>query len=292
MNLHCLILVCMLRRVFIISILVTCAGKLFAQDTLVFKAQPQWQGGVSIADKCWFYEETSVHPLSFDEVKKQLFVLYDSSHRQQRFSNRPLIIQWLRFSISNVSATDTIHFFFSPGPHVYLRLYDSTGLLAKSGLYETAIRGIEKGNLPLIIHPQTTKTFWVRTEDRSNMMLPGMAYLNTPYTFMQADAEGRYYSTLLFLLLAIITGSLFFITLFAAYQYYLYKDNVFLWYMAYTSSSVLTGIFLLISGLRPISLTVFFTTSCFRYWFTSYLCYTVCSLAICSNCRSSLKKHG
>lgn len=74
-------------------------------------------------------------------------------------------------------------------------------------------------------------------------MLPGMAYLNTPYTFMQADAEGRYYSTLLFLLLAIITGSLFFITLFAAYQYYLYKDNVFLWYMAYTSSSVLTGIF-------------------------------------------------
>lgn len=119
MNLHCLILVCMLRRVFIISILVTCAGKLFAQDTLVFKAQPQWQGGVSIADKCWFYEETSVHPLSFDEVKKQLFVLYDSSHRQQRFSNRPLIIQWLRFSISNVSATDTIHFSSVPA-HTFI----------------------------------------------------------------------------------------------------------------------------------------------------------------------------
>ena len=243
MKLHCLILVSMPLRISFIVMLIICAVKLFAQDTLVFKAQPQWQGGVSIADKCWFYEETSLHPLSFDEVRKQAFVLYDSIHRQQRFSNRPLIIQWLRFSISNASVTDTIRFFFSPGPHVYMRLYDSSGLLAKSGLYETAIRGIEKGNLPLTINPQTAKTFWVRTEDRSNMILPGMAYLNTPYTFMQADAEGRYYSTLLFLLLAIITGSLFFITLFAAYQYYLYKDKVFLWYMAYTSCSVLTGIF-------------------------------------------------
>jgi sensor histidine kinase YesM len=240
---HCLILVHMLWRVVFIVILVTGAGKLFAQDTIVFNTQPQWLGGLSIADKCWFYEETSLRPLSFDEVQKQAFVPYDSSLRQQRFSNRPLIIQWLRVSISNVSATDTLHLFFSPGPHVYISLYDYSGLLARSGIYETTIRGIEKGNLPLNIHPQTTKTFWIRTEDRSNMILPGMAYLNTPYTLMKSDAEGRYYGNLLFLLLAIVTGSLFFITLFAAYQYYLYKDKVFLWYIAYTSCSVLTGIF-------------------------------------------------
>ncbi len=233
----------MLWRLVFIVMLVTGAGKLFAQDTIVLKAQPLWEGGLNIADKCWFYEETSLQPLSFDEVRKQAFVLYDSSKRRQRFSNRPLIIQWLRVSISNFSATDTLHLFFSPGPHVYIRLYDSTGLLAKSGVYETTIRGIEKGNLPLTIDPQNAKTFWIRTEDRSNMILPGMAYLNTPYTLMKSSAEGRYYGNLLFLLLAVVTGSLFFITLFAAYQYYLYKDKVFLWYIAYTSCSVLTGVF-------------------------------------------------
>ncbi len=233
----------MLWRVLFIIMLISCAGKLVAQDTIVFKAQPQWEGGLSIADKCWFYEETTLYPLSFDEVKKQAFVPYDSGRRRQQFSNRPLIIQWLRISISNASATDTLRLYFSPGPHFYIRLYDAAGLLAKSGVYESTIRGIEKGNLPLIVHPQVIKTFWIRTEDRSDMIMTGMAYLNTPYTLMRSDAEGRYYANLLFLLLAIITGALFFITIFTAYQYFLYKDKIFIWYMAYTSSSVLTGIF-------------------------------------------------
>ncbi len=229
--------------VFFIALLISCAGKLFAQDTIVFAGQPQWEGGMDIAGKCWFYEETASTPLSFDEVKRQVFVPYDSNLRRQRFSNRPFIIQWLRVNISNASVTDTLHLFFSPGPHVYIRLYDAEGLLAKSGVYETATRGIEKGNLPLTINPRAGKIFWIRTEDRGNMILPGMAYLNTAYTLMRSDAEGRYYGSLLFLLLAVITGALFFITLFTAYQFYLYKDRVFLWYIAYTSCSVLTGVF-------------------------------------------------
>lgn len=73
---------------FIISI-GTCA----AQDTLLLNGQPNWKQSLDIADNCFIYQETADKALSFEEAKKQVFVPYKNEWRQQKFSNRPLIIQ-------------------------------------------------------------------------------------------------------------------------------------------------------------------------------------------------------
>ena len=67
--------------------------KCAAQDTLVLNGQPNWKQSLDIADNCFIYQETTNTALSFEEAKKQLFVPYKNEWRQQKFSNRPLIIQ-------------------------------------------------------------------------------------------------------------------------------------------------------------------------------------------------------
>lgn len=232
-----------MQRLLPVIIFFIVAGRLQAQDTIVLNSQPNWNGGLNIAGNTWFYEDFSDVPLEFDEIKNKPFVPYDSSKRKQRFSTRPLIIQWLRFTISNTSATDTLHLYASTGARVLTRLYDSLGLLAKSGIYQTDIIGMLKGNLPLSVKPQSVKTFWIRMQDRSDMIMEGSVYLNTAFTTYRNDSEGRYYDRILFLLLGLVTGGLFFITVFAAFQYYLYREVAFLWYISYTGFAALSGLF-------------------------------------------------
>ncbi len=224
-------------------IVMLCTGvNLFAQDTIVFKSQPQWNTSMDIGSYCLFYEETTDNPLSFEEVQQQVFVPFDirlASHP----TNRPLLIQWYRFSISNKLVTDTIHLSVNTSPHYFIRLYSSDGLIAKSGIYETSVPSLDKSHIQIEIAPSFTKTYWLRTEDRQGHMVPPAISVEPHFTYMNALAAGLKLNRLVFLILALLTGCLLFITVFAAYQYYLYRDKVFLWYIAYTCSAVLTGFF-------------------------------------------------
>ena len=134
----------MQRFMFIAGVLVICMGKLFAQDTIVLKEQPQWNAGMPIFEYCSFYQETNDKPLDFEEISNELFVPYSDSLRQVRSTNRPLMIQWLSFTIKNVSATDTISLNINIGAHYFARLYNKNGLIAKSGIYETSAKGYNK----------------------------------------------------------------------------------------------------------------------------------------------------
>jgi sensor histidine kinase YesM len=233
----------MKRIILILSILLTGLSKSPAQDTLVLDGQPGWKKGIPIFSYCVFYEETGDEPLDLDAVKKQVFVPYADSLRQVHPYNRPLLIQWLRFTITNRSATDTINLRLGTGAHYFTRLYDAAGFIAKSGIYETGVKAYDKGTLPLMIKPGSTGTFWLRTEDRQGLMTPAWVGLETPLSFLDNSLEGALRDKLLLLFLAMLTGCLFFISVFAAYQYFLYKDRAFLWYMAYTISSALVGLF-------------------------------------------------
>lgn len=228
-------------RFFIVAML--CSGvSLFAQDTIVFKSQPPWNTSMDIAGYCFFYEETTDKPLSFGEVQQQLFVPFDKQLASHP-TNRPLLIQWYRFSVSNQSATDTLHLRVNTSAHYFTRLYSPGGLIAKSGIYETSVSSFDKSHIQIEVTPTTTKTFWLRTEDRQGHMVPPAISLEPHFSYMNAIAAGQNQNRLVFLFLALLTGCLLFITLFAAYQYYLYRDKVFLWYIAYTCSAVLTGFF-------------------------------------------------
>jgi 7TM diverse intracellular signalling len=233
----------MQRLMFIAGILVIGMGKLFAQDTILLKEQPQWKSGMPIFEYCSFYEEKSDNPLDFNAIKKQVFVPYTDSLRQFRTSNRPLIIQWLHFSIKNLSATDTILLNLNIGAHYFVRLYDSNGLIAKSGVYETGAAGYDKAALPILLSPNSNNSFWVRTEDRQGQLTPAWVSLETDATFSVLNLSGARRDRLLFLLLAMLTGCLFFIAIFAFYQYLLYKDKAFLWYVAYTTTAAFVGLF-------------------------------------------------
>lgn len=232
-----------IRRLSFFIVVMLCSGvSLFAQDTIVYNAQPKWNEKINIAGYCLFYEETTDKALSFDEVKQQTFLPFDIS-KASHPTNRPLLIQWYRFTISNQSATDTIRLRLITSAHYFSRLYSSAGLIAKSGIYETSVSSFDKSHIQIEIAPSVTKTFWLRTEDRQGHMVPPAISLEPHFTYMNAVTAGQHLNRLVFLVLALLTGCLLFITVFATYQYYLYRDKVFLWYIAYTSSAVLTGFF-------------------------------------------------
>ena len=211
-----------------------------AQDTLVLNGQPNWKQSVDISDNCFIYQETGNKALSFEEAKKQVFVPYRNEWRQQKLSNRPLIIQWKKFTIRNTSDTDTL--LLSLGTvHYFTRLYDEEGLIARSGAYETRdvfrpgkSNTFERGQLPVVVPPKTTTTFWLRTEDRQNQLIPPIIQLSTKFASLAGDVESGFHSRYLFLVLAIMAGCFFFIGIFAVYNYYLYRHVAFAWYICYT----------------------------------------------------------
>ena len=218
-------------------------SKASAQDTIVLNGQPQWQKGMPILDNCFFYDDRNDAPLSFEKILQQQFAFYTDSLRQDKPSMRPLVIQWLRFSIHNSAVTDTIHLWLNPGGHYFMRLYNRNGLLAKSGIYEASVSGFKRASFALSIPPNSSETYWLRTEDRQGKFAPAWMSLETTASFLNNHLESVSNSRLLFLLLSLLTGCLFFITFFAAYHFFLYRDKTFLWYIAYTVSAAFTGLF-------------------------------------------------
>lgn len=230
----------MRQRILFICLSILSAIQATAQDTISLKGQPNWKQSLDIADYCFIYQEVTDKPLSFEEAKRQAFVSNINEWRKQKTGTRPLIIQWKKFTIHNTSNTDTIC--LSIGTvHYFTRLYDDKGLLARGGAYEqndTFKKGKsyshERGQLPVIVPPNTITTYWLRTEDRQNQLIPPIILLSTKLNSMTGEVESAFGARYLFLILASITGCFFFIGIFAVYNYYLYRHGSFLWYICYT----------------------------------------------------------
>ena len=223
-------------------------GKSGAQDTLVLNGQPNWKQSLDIADNCFIYQETAEKSLSFEQAKMQVFVPYKNEWRQQKFGNRPLIIQWKKFTVRNISLTDTVNLSIST-VHYFTRIYTGNELLAKSGAYETRgyhplnnTGGYDRGRLPVIVPPQKTITYWLRTEDRQNQLIPPIIYLETRFTGFAAEVESVFEARYLFLILACMTGCFLFIGIYAAYNYFLYRHASFLWYISYSIAAFFSGL--------------------------------------------------
>ena len=223
-------------------------GKAAAQDTLVLNGQPNWKQSLDIADNCFIYQETTNTALSFEEAKKQIFVPYRNEWRQQKFGNRPLIIQWKKFTVRNTSATDSVNLSIST-VHYFTRLYTGDELIARSGAYETrgfhppgSTAAYDRGRLPVTVPPQSSVTYWLRTEDRQNQLIPPIISLETPFTGMAEEVKSGFSARYLFLILGCMTGCFLFIGIYAAYNYYLYRSVSFLWYISYTIGAFFSGL--------------------------------------------------
>jgi hypothetical protein len=234
---------------FLIALVLLCGSQLSAQDTIVLNGQPNWKKGLEIADYCLFYEETLHKALSLDEVKKQAFIPYSRELRQQKFSNRPLIIQWLRFIVRNTSLHDTLVLHLST-VHYYTRLYAGDELIARSGAYEvnwtkydSKSAAFNRGRLPVIVPPQSSITYWFRREDRQNQLIPPILKLETPLTGMNDEITSVFAARYLFLILAAMTGCFFFIGVYASCHYYLYRNTSFIWYICYAIAAFFSGLY-------------------------------------------------
>lgn len=228
---------------FIISI-----GKCAAQDTLVLNGQPNWSQSLDIADNCFIYQETTNTALSFEEAKEQFFVPYRNEWRKQKFGSKPLIIQWKKFTVRNSSATDTVNLAIV-SIHYFTRLYTADQLIARSGAYETrgfqrpgSTPAYDRGRLPVIVPPLNSITYWLRTEDRQNQLVPPIIYLETKFTGLAGDVENNFSQRYLFLVLACMTGCFLIIGIYAAYNYYLYRHISFMWYICYTIAAFFSGL--------------------------------------------------
>ena len=213
-----------------------------SSDTIVLLEQPDWKPDFPIFSYCSFFEELNDDPLDFNEVVNMPFVPYNDSLRQSRPTDRPTIKQWLRFTVRNQSA-DTLRFRLNVDAHYFVRLYDSEGFVARSGIYETTVAGFDKGYFSVELIPGEIRRLWVRTEDRRGQFAPSWISLETDSNFYKKTLEGVGRDRLLFLLLSLLTGTLIFISAFALWQYYLFRDAAFLWYVAYTTCAALTGFF-------------------------------------------------
>ena len=238
----------MQRMLIFFYFLILGIGKSGAQDTLVLNGQPNWKQSLDIADNCFIYQETAEKSLSFEQAKMQVFVPYKNEWRQQKFGNRPLIIQWKKFTVRNISITDTVTLSIST-VHYFTRIYAGNELLAKSGAYETrgyhplnSTGGYDRGRLPVIVPPQKTITYWLRTEDRQNQLIPPIIYLETRFTGFAAEVESVFEARYLFLILACMTGCFLFIGIYAAYNYFLYRHASFLWYISYSIAAFFSGL--------------------------------------------------
>jgi len=237
----------MQRTVSLFFLLMICMGNIMAQDTIFLHGQPNWKKGPDIADNCLFYEEVADKALSFEDAKKQPFIAYSKELRKQKFSNRPLIIQWLTFIIRNTSATDTIELKIST-VHYFTRLYANNTLLARSGAYESRDKqrimnfAFDRGRLPIIVPPNTSITYWFRTEDRQNQLVPPQMVLETAFSGLSEEVKSVFGARYLFLIMAAMVGCFLFIGIYASYHYYLYRNPSFIWYICYTIASFFSGL--------------------------------------------------
>lgn len=186
-----------------------------AQDTLIFNGQPNWKKSLDFADNCFIFQETGDTAVSFEIIKKQMFVPYRNEWRKQKFTNRPLLIQWKKFTVRNISKTDTVNLSIST-VHYFTRLYTGNDLIARSGAYETqgllrpgSTSAYERGRLPVIVPPLTTTTFWLRTEDRQSQLIEPIIFLETIFTGMAEEVNSGFGARYLFLLLGAMAGCFF-----------------------------------------------------------------------------------
>ncbi|GLU54405.1 sensor histidine kinase [Dyadobacter frigoris] len=233
----------MSRILFLTFLCIFTALGVIAQDTIVFNGQPDLKNTLDIAGRSLFFEEISDHPLTFNEAKKQAFVPYTQELRQWRFSNRPLVIQWHKFTIRNTSGSDTISLRIDAGMHYFTRLYVRDTLAVVAGAFQADVPLINRFGLPILILPLSTETYWVRNVDRKEQVAPPGIFLKTPYLAAHDAAVGANLDRYLFLLLSALLGCLFFISIYATYQYYLYRDGSFVWYISYTIASLITAMY-------------------------------------------------
>lgn len=183
-----------------------------------------------------FYEDKSGDTLSFSAIQKQLFLPF-SQKRNERTTNadHPLIITWLRFRIRNTNPTDTLRLFYDCWQGKFITVYENNRPIAYGGFGRPRHKGVPNTSAVLLrIPPVQQHVYYVQSVSQIMSVLPIVSLLYQPEEAYKRTLENAYLESPLLLVLALIAGSLLFMSLFAFYYYRLNRDKAYLYYGIYT----------------------------------------------------------
>lgn len=229
----------MLKSLFIL-LFVSALADASAQLSLTLNGQPDLKNAFDLSPYTYSYQELSNSPLSFSEIKQKQFLPFKEN--DYRYAKSPRIVQWLKFTLSNESKTDTIHLILNLNAHYLLQLYTGDSLIISRG---TEIKSNEANRfgLPFILAPIETHTYYAKMEERIRYLSPLFVRLETPETYFSWLNSTYFQERWLRFVLPLMAGMLLLISIFGLFQYYLLRDKAFLYYFIYAFAAFLLSFY-------------------------------------------------
>jgi len=190
---------------------------------------------VPLAGYTYAYEDLSGDTLPLVVIQKQPFVPYHYTIEDKaRIFPHPLIIHWLRFRLQNTHPTDTLRCVFNTGVHTNLKIWADGQLVGTRGeMIRPYSSPVGRAAQLLVLPPNTGHTYYVRQLDLVRFTDPQPPVLQTEYGHVLAGYMRTGLALPLLASMCFIIGFLFFVSIFAAYQFYLLRDRAFLYYALY-----------------------------------------------------------
>ncbi|MVM40862.1 hypothetical protein GO730_29475 [Spirosoma sp. HMF3257] len=194
-----------------------------------------------------FYEDKSGDTLPLATIQKQHFLPF-AQKRNERTTNadQSLLVTWLRFRIRNANSTDTLRLFYDCWQGAVIKYYENNHLLAVGGHAVPRRNGSPNTSSVLLRIPAgQTYTYYVQTVSYIMGVLPTVSLIHTPEEAYKNTLENAYLEAPLLVGMAILTGCLLFMSLFAFYYYRLTGDKSYRYYGLYT----FTGFYFALSAI-------------------------------------------
>jgi 7TM diverse intracellular signalling len=194
-----------------------------------------------------FYEDRSGDTLPLSEIRWHRFRPYaEKRDERNTFSDRSMMVTWLRFTIRNSHPTDTLRLYHTVWAHMDIITYQEDEVIERGGIRSSigiGNQGLRRGQFRfkvlLIIPPLRQQTYYVRVID---YVLSATAILSTIYSPGESLAnnyEGLATDYPLVVIISLLLGCLLFMSVYALYSFLLTRDRAFLYYVLYTFSSCL-----------------------------------------------------
>ncbi len=214
---------------------------------VVFDGQPVTKHGLDIRPYSQFFADSSsetppslawVQQQPFQEFKSGLQYRWDSGDLRRSRQQA-----WLRFSITNTNSTDTIRLLAHTGVHADITQYelsrtDAPNLSRGGFLWRWDIRPLGPMAFPVVVPPQATRHYYIRVVDLFQSFDEFKLMLFTHQDFELWNAYWVQIAAILFGTMAMMLGCLLLMSTYTLYQYYLNRDQTFLYYALYAATAL------------------------------------------------------
>ncbi|GAA4400984.1 hypothetical protein GCM10023187_14720 [Nibrella viscosa] len=192
-----------------------------------------------------FYEDNSGDTLPLSAIQKHPFRPFaEKRNERTTFADRSVMVTWLRFTLRNTHPVDTLHVLHKTGVHGFITLYENNRLLGQTGISFKHPNRPSPYALPLTVPPLTERKYFVRvlgyvwhpTRISSELITAsaGVAWHFGP---------GGVAENMLLAGMALLTGWLILMCLYAFYSFLISRDIAYLFYALYTGVSALFSVY-------------------------------------------------